>query len=66
MCGLRLKHCNVVMLWFGCIAVPQAFRNDLEEAGWKVGRSPIYHSVTATDGTVKVKRNMIITVQQPG
>lgn len=54
------------MLWFGCIAVPQAFRNDLEEAGWKVGRSPIYHSVTATDGTVKVKKDMIITVKQPG
>ncbi|KAK8480921.1 hypothetical protein V6N13_075160 [Hibiscus sabdariffa] len=34
--------------------LPQAFRNDLIEAGWKLGRSPIYHSVTAADGTVKL------------
>ncbi|KAM1126066.1 uncharacterized protein LOC126630755 [Malus sylvestris] len=34
--------------------VPLAFRNELEEAGWKVGRSPIYQSVTAADGTVKL------------
>ena len=36
------------------VAVPLAFRNELEEAGWKVGRSPIYQSVTSADGTVKV------------
>lgn len=36
------------------VAVPLAFRNELEEAGWKVGRSPIYNTVTAADGTVKV------------
>ncbi|KAL5561839.1 hypothetical protein UlMin_031586 [Ulmus minor] len=34
--------------------LPQAFRNELEEAGWRVGRSPIYRSVTAADGTVKL------------
>ncbi|KAG6671150.1 hypothetical protein I3843_01G279200 [Carya illinoinensis] len=34
--------------------LPQAFRNDLQEAGWKIGRSPIYHTVTAADGTVKL------------
>ncbi|KAE8653695.1 putative dual-specificity RNA methyltransferase RlmN [Hibiscus syriacus] len=34
--------------------LPQAFRNDLIEAGWKIGRSPIYHTVTAADGTVKL------------
>ncbi|XWS56584.1 hypothetical protein CRYUN_Cryun09bG0098000 [Craigia yunnanensis] len=34
--------------------VPQAFRNDLMEAGWRIGRSPIYHIVTAADGTVKL------------
>lgn len=34
--------------------VPQAFRNELEEAGWKVGRSPIFNTVVATDGTVKL------------
>ncbi|KAJ9160131.1 hypothetical protein P3X46_025562 [Hevea brasiliensis] len=34
--------------------LPQAFRNDLQEAGWKVGRSPIYRTVTAVDGTVKL------------
>jgi hypothetical protein len=42
--------------------VPQAFRNELEEAGWKVGRSPIFNTVVAADGTVKVKD--IITAQQ--
>ncbi|KAJ1399337.1 Ribosomal RNA large subunit methyltransferase RlmN/Cfr [Sesbania bispinosa] len=36
------------------IQLPQAFRNDLEEAGWKVGRSPIFQTVTAADGTVKL------------
>ncbi|KAK7321515.1 hypothetical protein VNO77_32241 [Canavalia gladiata] len=36
------------------IQLPQGFRNDLEEAGWKVGRSPIFQSVTAADGTVKL------------
>uniref|UniRef100_A0A2P2LBG8 Uncharacterized protein LOC105647614 isoform X1 n=1 Tax=Rhizophora mucronata TaxID=61149 RepID=A0A2P2LBG8_RHIMU len=34
--------------------LPQAFRHDLQQAGWRVGRSPIYHTVTAADGTVKV------------
>ncbi|KAF9610555.1 hypothetical protein IFM89_023220 [Coptis chinensis] len=33
--------------------VPQAFRNDLQEAGYKVGRSPIHQVVTAADGTIK-------------
>ncbi|KAJ6892167.1 hypothetical protein NC651_025383 [Populus alba x Populus x berolinensis] len=31
-----------------------AIRNDLQEAGWKVGRSPIFRTVTAADGTVKL------------
>ncbi|RDX96060.1 rlmN, partial [Mucuna pruriens] len=34
--------------------LPQGFRNGLEEAGWKVGRSPIFQSVTAADGTIKL------------
>ncbi|KAL8551982.1 hypothetical protein ACS0TY_000874 [Phlomoides rotata] len=34
--------------------VPLAFRNELEEAGWSVGRSPIFKEVTAADGTVKL------------
>lgn len=34
--------------------LPLAFRNDLQEAGWKVGRSPIHQSVTAADGTIKL------------
>ncbi|OMO58999.1 Ribosomal RNA large subunit methyltransferase RlmN, partial [Corchorus capsularis] len=34
--------------------LPQAFRNALIEAGWRLGRSPIYQSVTAADGTVKL------------
>ena len=42
-------------------AVPLAFRNELEEAGWKVGRSPIYNTVTAADGTVKVNLNFSFT-----
>ncbi|KAL0303725.1 UNVERIFIED_CONTAM: putative dual-specificity RNA methyltransferase RlmN [Sesamum radiatum] len=33
--------------------LPLAFRNELQEAGWNVGRSPIYKEVTAADGTVK-------------
>ncbi|KAJ8760311.1 hypothetical protein K2173_011864 [Erythroxylum novogranatense] len=34
--------------------LPLAFRNDLEGAGWRVGRSPTYRTVTAADGTVKL------------
>ncbi|GFP81745.1 probable dual-specificity RNA methyltransferase rlmn [Phtheirospermum japonicum] len=34
--------------------VPLAFRTELQEAGWNVGRSPIHKMVTATDGTVKL------------
>ncbi|KAL2973787.1 hypothetical protein AAZX31_14G066600 [Glycine max] len=34
--------------------LPQGFRNTLEETGWKVGRSPIFQTVTAADGTVKL------------
>lgn len=34
--------------------MPLAFRNGLQEAGWRVGRSPVYQSVTASDGTVKL------------
>ncbi|KAK3029727.1 hypothetical protein RJ639_039136 [Escallonia herrerae] len=34
--------------------LPLAFRNDLQEAGWTVGRSPVHRSVTAADGTVKL------------
>ncbi|PIA60277.1 hypothetical protein AQUCO_00300052v1 [Aquilegia coerulea] len=34
--------------------LPQAFRNSLQEAGWKVGRSQIHRVVTAADGTIKV------------
>jgi len=40
--------------------VPQGFRNTLEDAGWKVGRSPIFETVTAADGTVKVRSVIII------
>ncbi|KAL9388744.1 hypothetical protein Peur_017349 [Populus x canadensis] len=31
-----------------------AIRNDLQEAGWKVGRSPIFRTVTAADGTLLI------------
>ncbi|KAK1299521.1 hypothetical protein QJS10_CPB14g01572 [Acorus calamus] len=34
--------------------LPQAFRDSLREMGWKVGRSPVHHAVTATDGTIKI------------
>ncbi|KAL2227507.1 uncharacterized protein LOC105161275 [Sesamum indicum] len=34
--------------------LPLTFRNELQEAGWNVGRSPIYKEVTASDGTVKL------------
>lgn len=36
------------------IQLPQSFRNDLQEAGWTVGRLPIFRTVTAADGTVKL------------
>ncbi|XP_022880242.1 uncharacterized protein LOC111397502 isoform X2 [Olea europaea var. sylvestris] len=34
--------------------LPLAFRNELQDAGWRVGRSPIHKAVTAADGTVKL------------
>ncbi|XP_043712288.1 probable dual-specificity RNA methyltransferase RlmN [Telopea speciosissima] len=34
--------------------LPKAFRYDLNEAGWKVGRSPVHRVVTAADGTIKI------------
>ncbi|XP_054788756.1 uncharacterized protein LOC129294419 isoform X3 [Prosopis cineraria] len=34
--------------------LPRAFRDDLQEAGWRVGRSLIFRNVTAADGTVKL------------
>ncbi|XP_074308248.1 uncharacterized protein LOC141643115 [Silene latifolia] len=34
--------------------LPQAFRNELQEAGWKVGRSPVHQMMTSTDGTIKL------------
>ncbi|ESQ52648.1 hypothetical protein EUTSA_v10016689mg [Eutrema salsugineum] len=34
--------------------LPKTFRNELVEGGFKVGRSPIYQTVTATDGTIKL------------
>lgn len=34
--------------------LPLAFRNELQEAGWRIGRSPVYKAVTAADGTVKL------------
>lgn len=36
------------------VQLPQALRNELQEAGWKVGRSPVHRMVTATDGTIKL------------
>ncbi|KAF3325420.1 dual-specificity RNA methyltransferase RlmN [Carex littledalei] len=34
--------------------VPQEFRDALVGAGWRVGRSPVHHSVAAADGTLKI------------
>ncbi|KAI4372983.1 hypothetical protein MLD38_011158 [Melastoma candidum] len=34
--------------------MPLAFRNELQEAGWRIGRSTIYRTVTAADGTIKL------------
>ncbi|KAF3323927.1 DEAD-box ATP-dependent RNA helicase 7 [Carex littledalei] len=34
--------------------VPQEFRDALVGVGWRVGRSPVHHSVAAADGTLKV------------
>lgn len=44
----------MVVLWFSYITVPEGFRNNLEEAGLMVGRSLIFVTVTAADGTVKL------------
>lgn len=41
------------------LKVPQTFRKELVEGGFKVGRSPIYQTVTATDGTIKVTLAML-------
>ncbi|RRT81050.1 hypothetical protein B296_00014875 [Ensete ventricosum] len=42
------------------VTVPQAFRESLREAGWRVGRSPVHHVVSAADGTLKVKNVLAI------
>lgn len=34
--------------------LPLAFRNEMQEAGWRIGRSPVHRMVTATDGTIKL------------
>ncbi|XP_039128354.1 probable dual-specificity RNA methyltransferase RlmN [Dioscorea cayenensis subsp. rotundata] len=34
--------------------LPQGFRDELREAGWRVGRSPVHRAVTAADGTIKM------------
>lgn len=34
--------------------VPKVFREALVGAGWSVGRSPVHHAVTASDGTTKI------------
>ncbi|KAG6488643.1 probable dual-specificity RNA methyltransferase RlmN [Zingiber officinale] len=34
--------------------LPQSFRDSLKEAGWRVGRSPAHHVVSAADGTLKI------------
>ncbi|KVI06948.1 Aldolase-type TIM barrel [Cynara cardunculus var. scolymus] len=34
--------------------VPLAFRTELQEAGWVVGRSSVHSSVVAADGTIKL------------
>lgn len=34
--------------------LPQAFRDGLREAGWRVGRSPVHRAVPAADGTIKM------------
>ncbi|XP_078179205.1 radical SAM superfamily protein [Carex rostrata] len=34
--------------------LPQEFRDALVGAGWRVGRSPMHHSVAAADGTLKI------------
>jgi 23S rRNA (adenine2503-C2)-methyltransferase len=40
--------------------VPKVFREALVGAGWKVGRSPVHHAVTASDGTTKVKSLLVL------
>uniref|UniRef100_A0A803N2L9 Radical SAM core domain-containing protein n=2 Tax=Chenopodium quinoa TaxID=63459 RepID=A0A803N2L9_CHEQI len=41
------------------VQLPQALRNELQEAGWKVGRLPVHHMVTSTDGTIKLLLKLV-------
>ncbi|KAJ7244208.1 hypothetical protein O6H91_Y432200 [Diphasiastrum complanatum] len=36
------------------LQVPKELRENLISTGWKVGRSQVHHTVTASDGTIKV------------
>jgi hypothetical protein len=37
-----------------CAQLPKLFRDSLETAGWSIGRAPIHHVATSSDGTAKV------------
>jgi hypothetical protein len=51
--SLQLKQPHCFSFFF---PVPKAFREALLGAGWTVGRSPVHHAVTASDGTTKVRQ----------
>jgi hypothetical protein len=42
---------NKLWIWK---SVPKLFRDSLETAGWSIGRAPIHHVATSSDGTAKV------------
>jgi hypothetical protein len=56
----RIRPCAPTVCCFASVtdsyvgAVPKVFREALLGAGWSVGRSPVHHAVTASDGTTKV------------
>ncbi|RLM60645.1 putative dual-specificity RNA methyltransferase RlmN [Panicum miliaceum] len=57
--ALSFLHATCLLFCFpqttqGPCAVPKAFREALLGAGWTVGRSPVHHAVTASDGTTKI------------
>lgn len=55
------RHVSRGMISFA-VTVPQVFRESLREAGWRVGRSPVHHVVSAADGTLKVKISTFLSL----
>ncbi|CAK9870958.1 unnamed protein product [Sphagnum jensenii] len=42
-----------------CAQLPKLFRDSLETAGWSIGRAPIHHVATSSDGTAKILLQLV-------